>query len=271
MKCQLCEVGATHRKIESTGEVHFYCDQHAPTSASPISGQVSASAKSPVRIYGSLLALGVIIIVIGIAIVVSRVINRTSAPTPTIPMGATTTASVIPVGVSGTANAFFSFVDTFTQNKDVGTPQVIRMVPELDLIAFSYGTSQESVQFGVYNYVTNELNTGVGSSNYVEVQQVVALLSNNRVVLWSSPGVDAGASARPKLLVIDYVTKKVVATVQLPKNAPKYFHEAYHFNPESNTGLLILKNTFDHTDKTQYQTWRLNTETYQVEKTESLG
>lgn len=264
-------MAATRRKIESTGEVHFYCDQHAPTSSVALSGGTSGT-KSTTKIYASMLALGVIIIVIGVALGVSRMMPS-DQPAPAVSTGTTTatTATTTPIGTTGAGNKFFSLVDTYTQDKDMGTPQVIKIVPELDLVGFMYGTSQESTQFGVYNYGTNELFTGIGANNYIESQRIVALLSNDRLVLWSSPGVDALPGARPKLVVINYKTKEVLNTVSIPNNAPKYFHESYNFNGAKNAGFLILKNTFDHGDNTIYQTWELNLDTYQLRKTESLG
>lgn len=263
-------MAATRRKIESTGEVHFYCDQHAPTSSVALSGGTSGT-KSTTKIYASMLALGVIIIVIGVVLWVSRTVPNDKSVAVVSQETVATTTTTSPIGVVGTGNKFFSMVDTYTQDKDMGTPQVIKMVPELDLVGFMYGTSQESTQFGVYNYGTNELYLGIGANNYIESQRIVALLSNDRLVLWSSPGVDALPGARPKLVVINYKTKEVLNTVSIPNNAPKYFHESYNFNGAKNAGFLILKNTFDHGDDTVYQTWELNLDTYQLHKTESLG
>src|SRR5690606_13671376 len=49
-------------------------------------------------------------------------------------------------------NAFFAFADTYTNERDMGTPGVLLFSAEFDLMAFRYATSQESSQFGVYDY-----------------------------------------------------------------------------------------------------------------------
>lgn len=275
MKCLLCTNVATHRKIEPTGEVHFYCAQHAPTDAPLITN--SQSSLSP-RWYVGIVSIIGVLVIIGLTVGIARIDRTNQNPEPMIQVATMNTSTQptnevpeIPLGVPGTANTLFSFFDTFTAQRDMGTPQVVRIVPELDLLAFMYGTSQESSQFGVYNYTTNTLYKGIGGSNYIESQRVVALLPNDQMVIWSSPGVDALAGARPKMLLVNYTTKEIVATITIPTKAPAYFHEAYNFNGSKNTGMVILKNTFDHTEKTVYETWELNLNTLTFKKVESFG
>jgi len=275
MKCLLCNNAATHRKIETTGEVHFYCAAHAPTDAPLI--RTPQSPLSP-RWYVAIVSGIGILVIIGLTVGITRVDRSDQNPEPMVQVTTMNTSTQpahevpeVPLGVPGTANTLFSFIDTFTAQREMGTPQIVRIVPELDLLAFMYGTSQESTQFGVYNYTTNTLYKGIGANNYIESQRVVALLPNDQIVIWSSPGVDALAGARPKMLLVNYVTKEIVATITIPAKAPAYFHEAYNFNGSKNTGLLILKNTFDHTEKTVYETWELNLNTLTLKKVESFG
>ncbi len=275
MKCKLCEQSASHRKLEPTGEVNFYCATHAPTGAAPMMGPQSTLSQVSGKTYIIVVVVALIAVITLLSFPLSKkeqssgddalvTVETPAAPAPVTPES-------VALGIPGTANRFFSFVDSFTKTKDLGVPQVTRMVPELDLIGFVYGTSQESSQFGVYNYSTNELFTGIGASNYTQVQQIAALLPNNQMVIWSSPGIDAAASARPQILVIDYTTKAVIKTITVPQPAPKYLHQAFNFNTGKNKGSLILKNTFDHTESTLYQTWELNMDTWELKRVEPLG
>ncbi len=167
-------------------------------------------------------------------------------------------------------NKFFEFADTFTKNRDVGTPVVLSFNPELDVMVFRYGTSQESSQFGVYNYTTNELFTGIGNSNYIEVQQFVSILGNNQLLIWSSPGVDALATDKPKLVIKDFANNSI-KEIPLPATILPHFHQAYGYDSVAGKLYITVKDTFDHTPTTKYETYIFDEKTQLLTKQEVRG
>ncbi len=60
-------------------------------------------------------------------------------------------------------NKFFEFFDTFTLSRDMGAVNIVFSYPDEHLIAFKYPTSQESVEFGVYDYKNDRIYKGIGT------------------------------------------------------------------------------------------------------------
>jgi hypothetical protein len=176
-----------------------------------------------------------------------------------------------PVGdTTAVQNKFFAFADTFTKNRDMGTPVVLSFDPELNVMVFRYGTSQESSQFGVYNYTTDELFTGIGNINYIEVQQFVSLLGNNQLLIWSSPGVDALATDKPKLVIKDF-TNTTIKEIPLPATILSHFHQSHGYDSVAGKLYITVKDTFDHTPTTKYETYIFDEETHTLVKQEVKG
>lgn len=162
-------------------------------------------------------------------------------------------------------NTFFEFVDTFTLDREMGTPAVLLTQPELDSIAFRYATSQESSQFGVYNYRTNTLWMGIGADNYAENQQPVAILSGNRIMMWSEPGVDAIPGTKPQLVVKNF-EDEIVDEVRLPSNILPHLHQSYGMGSQAGKLFITVKNTFDHTPTTRYESYEIDESTLSIRK-----
>lgn len=133
--------------------------------------------------------------------------------------------------------------------------------PESDVIAFKYATSQESASFGMYNYATNTLIKGIGANDYVITQNPIAILGNDRLLMLSVPGVDAGPTEKPSFKVLD-TNNKELADIAFPNPLLPYFHEAYAFSDTLGTGNITFKNTAEHSMATDYQTYQLDLKTF---------
>lgn len=167
-------------------------------------------------------------------------------------------------------NKFFEFADTFTKNRDVIPPGILETVPEFDVIVFYYPTSQESSQFGVYNYTTNELFTGIGNNDYVDSQQFVSILGNNQLLIWVSPGVDAAPNEPSKLMIKDF-NNTTIKTIVLPSTMLPYFHEGYGYDSTTGKLYITVKNNFNHTPTTKYETYIFDEKAQTLTKQEVRG
>ena len=82
-------------------------------------------------------------------------------------------------------NKFFDFIDTYTIEQDMGTPRILFMKPEYDQIIFEYPTSQETSEYGVYNYKSNLLYKGIGGNDYVIRTTPVIFVGQDKLLVYS--------------------------------------------------------------------------------------
>lgn len=159
---------------------------------------------------------------------------------------------------------FFDMVDTYTANKDIGTPSVVFMKPEAHLILFLYATSQETAEYGVYNFKTDEIFTGIGYSSIGGSEYPIAFIGNDKLLAVVQSEQDSGI--RPPKLVIEDFKNNVTATVTGTMD-PKFefYHEAYGFNDTDGYMMVTFQTTSDFIPQvTKYKTYKINEKTYQL-------
>ncbi len=99
-------------------------------------------------------------------------------PTPQAPVAETPTVA---------QNKLFSFFDTFTADKDMGTARTEFMYPEEHLLVLYYPTSQETGSYAVYDYKNDIMHDKVGDWNYVASQDIpVAFVGTDKLLIKSS-------------------------------------------------------------------------------------
>jgi len=148
------------------------------------------------------------------------------------------------------SNKLFDFFDTFTIDKDIGTPTIEFMYPEQNLILLSYATSQESVAYAVYDYKNDILYKNIGFGYVGSSSQPVAFVGNDKLLMYNSSGDDLSANIKGSFIVQDF-NNKVIKTIM----ADTTFHEIY---PKYGKIIFIDINTKES------GRFNLNTETLEL-------
>ena len=118
------------------------------------------------------------------------------SPTPQTPVAETPTV---------TQNKLFSFFDTFTADKDMGTARIEFMYPEEHLMLISYPTSQETLEYGVYDYQRDILYPRLGSSTMDDSIIPQAFVGNDKLLVYYS-----GSSATPPTIdIVDFHNQQI--------------------------------------------------------------
>ena len=166
--------------------------------------------------------------------------------------------------VSFKQGKFFDLVDTYTNKRDQGTPVIIRMKPESHLILFSYATSQETFEYGVYNYKTNQMFMGIGYSGIDGGDSPIAIIGNDKLLEMNIDDNAKPNSPAQTFSVVDFHNKIIapVPVVGTTNPAFEYYHEVY-----GNDGywMVTLQDTQDFIPgKTKYKTYKLDEKAFQL-------
>jgi len=138
------------------------------------------------------------------------------------------------------SNKLFDFFDTFTANKDMGTPQIEFIYPEQHLILLEYPTSQETGAYAVYDYQKDILYKSVGDSYYPSGGRFpVAFVGTDTLLMYNVGIEEVDASGNPKGdFVIQDFNNKIIKTIMT--DVP--LHEVY---PKYGKVIVIDTNTKD--------------------------
>jgi hypothetical protein len=139
-------------------------------------------------------------------------------------------------------NELFNWIDTFTADKDMGTPRILVMAPEYGLILLEYPTSQEGSSMAVFNYKNNKLIKNIGNAYESGGAYPVAFVGRDKILVFSF-----SESAEGVLTIQDFeskIIKTLIEDVEYKDVYPKYGKELY----------IRAKN----------QTYTLNTETLEL-------
>lgn len=163
-------------------------------------------------------------------------------------------------------NKFFELFNTYTMEKDMGNPTIDFAYLNEGLLLFDYPTSQETEDFGVYDYRNDVIYKNVGTigGNDEYYNTPLSFLDRNTIIT-----IDTGTGSA-RLSMIDYRTKEVKKTI--PINVPQGYniHEVDHF-PMNNNINITFRNA-DDTSKNPtgaYLQFELNTKTLTLSKPHS--
>jgi hypothetical protein len=122
------------------------------------------------------------------------------------------------------SNKLFDFFNTFTIDKDIGTPTVEFMYPEQKLILISYPTSQENGSYAVYDYKNDILYKGIGSTTTRLLPE--AFIGSNKLLMYNFPSDGPGSTnTKGSLTVQDFngkIIKTIMTDITLYEVYPKY-------------------------------------------------
>ncbi|MFZ2205399.1 MAG: hypothetical protein WAV23_02320 [Minisyncoccia bacterium] len=146
------------------------------------------------------------------------------------------------------SNKLFDFFDTFTADKNTGTPSIQFMYPEQHLILLSYPTSQETGSYAVYDYKNDLLYKGIGHTDYGSQNYPVAFLGVDKLLMFANCSDADDICSR---FTVQDFNNKIIKT--LMTDVP--IHEVY---PKYGKVITIDTNTKDS------GRFNLNTETLEL-------
>lgn len=154
---------------------------------------------------------GILMFIAGFA--VGYLVRQPKKAVPTEAIRAETTEQS-PKPVSAPSK-FFDLFDTFTADKDMGGMTIRFSYPDQHLLVFEYPTSQESFEFGVYDYKNNVMYRPTGGSSQDQgVSEPRAFVGSDKLLTYTSGEDTFGKAVVPMLSITDFKGNQVKALLR---------------------------------------------------------